>query len=167
MYKLAMIAHYISSGRKRNREKPPASAVDIMRLMTDGSPKGPPKVAPPYIMYGAMLTGLAASIAFRTLVVIEHINADWVRPVWYFAVLGNFFFFYYRFRISGKRKGAIERNRLLEKIEAEEPLSGDDRATLAYLLHSIKKSPENINYIIISIFSLLAIASDLAFVYLA
>jgi hypothetical protein len=125
-----------------------------------------PKLAPRYVMYGALFTGLAASIAFRMLVVIEHIEPGWVRPVWYFAVLGNFFFFFYRFRISGKRKNAISDNELLDKVVKEKPLTAGDRDALAYLLNSITKSPENINYIIISIFSLLAIATDLAFVYL-
>lgn len=124
-----------------------------------------PTLAPRYIMYGALFTGLAASIAFRTLVVIEHIEPGWVRPVWYFAVLGNFFFFFYRFRISGKRKGAVRRHELQRKLAQGAALTDDDRAVLAYLLDSIQKSPENINYIIISIFSLLAIATDLAFVY--
>jgi len=125
-----------------------------------------PTLTPRYIMYGALFTGLAASIAFRTIVVIEHIEPGWVRPVWYFAVLGNFFFFYYRFRISEKRKRAVREHELLDKLERGEPLTDSDRAVIIYLLSSIKKSPENINYLIIFIFSLVAIATDLAFVYL-
>lgn len=112
-----------------------------------------------------MVLGLSASIAFRALVVIEHIDAAWVRPVWYFAVLGNFIFFYYRFRITGKRKRAEREHRLLEKLSGREPLTESDREVLVYLLSSIKKSPENINYLIISVFSLVAIITDLAFVY--
>lgn len=124
-----------------------------------------PKLAPAYLRYGALFTGLAASIAFRTLVVIEHIDPGWVRPVWYFAVMGNFLFFFYRFRITGKRKNVVREHELIEKLGNEETLTDEDRAALTYLLSSIRKSPENINYIIISIFSLLAIATDLAFVY--
>ncbi len=125
-----------------------------------------PKLTPRYIMYGALFTGLAASIAFRTIVILEHVEPAWVRPVWYFAVIGNFFFFYYRFRISVKRKNAIRENRLLDKVSGKEPLTDEDRDVLSYLLNSITKSPENINYVIISLFSLLAIASDLAFTLL-
>lgn len=125
-----------------------------------------PKLAPRYVMYGALFTGLAASLSFRSLVLLEHIEPAWVRPVWYFAVIGNFFFFYYRFHISEKRKHAITQKRLLEKIEKNEPLTDDDRAVLSYLLNSVKKSPENINYIIISVFSLMAIAGDLVLAYL-
>ena len=126
-----------------------------------------PTLNPRYIMYGALFTGLAASIAFRTIVVLDHIEPTWVRPVWYFAVIGNFFFFYYRYHISVKRKNAIREHQLLDKVTGEEPLTDDDRDVLAYLLNSIIRSPENINYVIISLFSLLAIASDLAFIFLA
>jgi hypothetical protein len=57
-------------------------------------------LAPGYKIYGALGLGLATAIAFRALIVINHVHPDWVRPVWYFAVLGNFFFFYHRFRIN-------------------------------------------------------------------
>lgn len=125
-----------------------------------------PKLIPAYIRYGALLTGLAASLGFRALVVLEHLEPAWMRPVWYMAVIGNFFFFYYRFRITGRRKRTIHENELARKISDGEPLNDDDRIALSYLLDSIRKSPENINYIIISLFSLLAIAGDLAFTYL-
>jgi hypothetical protein len=125
-----------------------------------------PKLTPRYIIYGALFTGLTASLAFRTLILLEHIEPYWVRPVWYLAVIGNFFFFFYRFHISRKRKKAISENKLLEKIERTKPLTDEDLAVLTYLLNSIKKSPENINYIVISIFSLFAIAGDLLLEYL-
>ena len=117
-------------------------------------------------MYGALVIGMAASIAFRTIVVIEHVEPGWVRPVWYFAVMGNFLFFFYRFQISRKRKNAVREHELLDKLAHKKALTDSDREVLVYLLNSIKKSPENINYLIISVFSLLAIATDLAFVYL-
>ena len=42
----------------------------------------------------------------------------------------------------------------------------DDRDVLIYLLTSLQKSPENLNYLIIVAFSILAIAIDLFFVYM-
>jgi hypothetical protein len=82
------------------------------------------------------------------------------------GVLGNFVFFYYRYQITEKRKKAIQDYQLIEKISKQQYLSDDDRAVLTYLLSSIEKSPEHINYLIIFVFSLLAIAIDLAFVYI-
>ena len=119
-----------------------------------------PKMASNYKIYGAMALGLSTAIGFRALIVINHIQPDWVRPVWYFAVLGNFLFFWHRYLITQKRKRAIQDHQLIEKIQAETVLSVKERNALTYLLLSIKRSPENINYLIISIFSLVAIVTD-------
>jgi hypothetical protein len=126
-----------------------------------------PTLSPRYKIYGALVLGLTTAIAFRSLIVLDHIEPGWVRPVWYFAVLGNFLFFYYRFQISEKRKKAVREHELLDKISKKEPLTEDDCDVLIYLLSSIKKSPENINYLIIFVCSLVAIAADLAFVFLS
>lgn len=130
--------------------------------MSDKKPALPSK----YIIYGAFALGLATAIAVRAIIVLDHLHPAWVRPVWYFAVLGNFVFFFYRYRVTEKRKRAINKHRLLEKLSAQQTLSSDDRDVLIYLLTSLKKSPENLNYLIIVAFSIIAIAIDLFFVYL-
>ena len=124
--------------------------------------KEKPTIAPIYKIYGFFLLGIATAIAFRALIVIDHVQPTWVRPVWYFGVLGNFVFFFYRFRVSEKRKRAVDEYQLIEKIQSGAVLTPMDREILVYILRSIKLSPENINYLIIFLFSLLAIALDLA-----
>jgi len=126
----------------------------------------PPALSPKYKIYGALVLGLSTAIAIRALIVLNHVKPAYVRPVWYFAVLGNFVFFYYRYQITEKRKRAIQDYQLIEKISKQQHLSDDDRDVLIYLLYSIKKSPEHINYLIIFVFSLLAIAIDMTFVYI-
>lgn len=118
------------------------------------------------MIYGALGLGLFTAIAVRSIIIFDHIEPSWVRPVWYVAILGNFVFFYYRYQITAKRKRAVRNQLLIEKISSGEALTEDDREVLCYLLNSISKSPENINYLIISVFSLVAIATDLVFVYL-
>ena len=125
-----------------------------------------PEISSRYLIYGAMGLGLATAIAVRALIILSHVEPAWVRPVWYFAVLGNFVFFYYRYKITDKRKKAVKNHKLIEKIANQQPLSAGDRDVLLYLLNSIKKSPEHINYLIIFVFSLLAIAIDLVIVYI-
>lgn len=122
-------------------------------------------MSPKYKIYGAFILGLSTAIAIRALIVLNHVEPAYVRPVWYFAVLGNFVFFYYRYQITEKRKKAIQDYQLIEKILTQRHLSEEDRDVLVYLLTSIRKSPEHINYLIIFVFSLLAIAIDLVFVY--
>lgn len=126
---------------------------------------GSPQMTSRFKIYGALVLGLATAIAIRALIVLDHVQPGWVRPVWYFAVLGNFVFFYYRYQITQKRKRAEQQHQLIRKISSNQPLTPEDREVLVYLLTSIKKSPEHINYLIIFIFSLLAIAIDLAFVF--
>ena len=127
--------------------------------------KEKPAIAPVYKIYGFFVLGLATAIAFRALIILDHVQPTWVRPVWYFGVLGNFVFFYHRFKISEKRKRAVTQHKLIEKIQTGKVLSSVDRQVLIYILQSIKMSPENINYLIIFVFSLLAIALDLALSY--
>ena len=124
-----------------------------------------PTLSPRYKMLGAFWLGLTTAIAIRALIVLNHVNPGWVRPVWYFAVLGNFVFFYYRYQISAKRKRVIREHQLIEKITAQKKLTDSDRQMLIYILNSIKTSPEHLNYLIIFFFSLIAIALDLLFVY--
>lgn len=124
----------------------------------------PPTLSPRYKIVGAFWLGLATAIAIRALIVLNHVQPDWVRPVWYFAVLGNFVFFFYRYQITAKRKRAIRNYQLIEKISTNQPLSVPDRDVLVYILNSIKMSPEHLNYLVIFFFSLLAIAIDMAFV---
>lgn len=130
--------------------------------MTDKKPALPSK----FVIYGAFGLGLATAIAVRAIIVLDHLHPSWVRPVWYFAVLGNFVFFFYRYRVTEKRKKAIHQHHLLEKLSQQQSLSNDDRDVLVYLLTSLKKSPENLNYLIIVAFSIVAIAIDLFFLYL-
>ncbi len=124
-----------------------------------------PTIAPAYKIYGYFILGLATAIAFRALIIIDHIQPTWVRPVWYFGVLGNFVFFFYRYRVSERRKKAINEFQLIEKIQSGNSLSTTDREVLNYILRSIKLSPENINYLIIFLFSLLAIGMDITLSY--
>ncbi len=115
-------------------------------------------------IYGAMVLGLTTSLAFRLLIILNHVEPSWVRPVWYFGVLGNLVFFYYRFKVTKKRKRAVRKYHLIEKINSGSTLSDKERNALVYLLQSIDRSPESVNYLIISVFSVVAIILDIAMV---
>jgi len=122
-------------------------------------------VAPAYKLYGFFLLGLSTAIAFRACIVIDHIQPTWVGPVWYFGVLGGFVFFFYRFRVLVRRKKAVNEFQLIEKIQSGDPLTAMDQEVIIYILRSIKLSPENINYLFIFLFSLLAIGLDISLFY--
>ena len=108
--------------------------------------KEQPVIAPAYKIYGYFILGLATAIAFRALIVLDHIQPTWVRPVWYFGVLGNLAFFFYSFKVSVRRKKAISDFQLIGKMQSRDSLTTIDREVIIYILRSIKLSPENINY---------------------
>lgn len=119
-----------------------------------------PHILPKYIIYGFFVIGLISAIAFRAIIVFQHLEPSWVRPAWYAGIIGYIFFFLYRYRITKKRKKAIDDFQLIAKVKANTCLTEEDRETVLYLLSSIKSSPEDLNYAIIFILSILAILAD-------
>lgn len=108
-------------------------------MTTDREELTRPALAPPLLIYGAFALGLTTAIAFRIIIILQHFAPVWGRPVWYFAVVGNLAFFYYRYRIAEKRKRAVEEHGLIAKIEADTCFSRVEREALVYLLRSVKR----------------------------
>jgi hypothetical protein len=120
-----------------------------------------PHIVPKYVLYGFFVLGLISAIAFRAIIVFQHVEPRWVRPVWYIGIAGYLLFFFYRFKISKKRKKVISDFGLIEKVESNTPLSDEDRTVLMYLLSSITVSLEDRNYALIFLLSVVAITVDL------
>lgn len=120
-----------------------------------------PKIIPKPVILGFFFLGVLSSIAFRVIIIFQKIRPGWVRPVWYFGVLGYMIFFIYRFYISQRRKRVVAQSGIIGKLQTSEPLSAADRQAALYLLSSIQKSPEDWNYLAIFILSIAAIAIDL------
>ena len=123
--------------------------------------KKTPHVLPKYVIYSFFILGLLSAIAFRGIIVFQHLEPAWIRPVWYIGTIGYFLFFLYRYFITRKRKKAIEEFQLIEKVKANACLTDKDRELVLYLLSSIKSSLEDLNYAIIFLLSVLAIIADL------
>ena len=121
-----------------------------------------PKIISKPLIVGFFIVGVLSSVAFRAIILLQKFNPHWVRPVWYLGVIGYMVFFIYRYFISQRRKRTSTQSNIIEKIRAEEKLSVNDRAAALYLLESIRKSPEDWNYLAIFILSALAIVPDLA-----
>ena len=86
-----------------------------------------PHIVPKYVVYSFFLLGLVSAIAFRAIIVLQHLEPSWVRPVWYIGTAGYVLFFLYRYRITRKRKNAVEDFQLIEKIRANACLQDEDR----------------------------------------
>lgn len=120
-----------------------------------------PKTVPTFVVYLFLVIGLLSAVAFRLLTIVNTFSPALLRPVWYFGVIGYIFFFAYRYHISEKRKNAIRANRLLDKIQGQEAITIEDRALIAYVLSSIIKSKENLNYLFIFVLSIAAVGVDI------
>jgi len=120
-----------------------------------------PHTVPKYVIYAFFVLGLISAIAFRGIIIFQHLEPAWVRPVWYIGTIGYFFFFLYRYMITKKRKHAIEHYQLIEKLKANACLEEQDREVVLYLLSSLKFSLEDINYALIFLLSVLAIVADI------
>lgn len=140
------------------------STSDIIFMSVFGGPMKDsryPHTLPKPVIYGFFVLGLFSAVAFRIIIVFQHIEPAWVRPVWYAGALGYLVFFLYRYYISRKRKRAIRQYDLIAKINNNACLSDEDREVVCYLLSSIQKSMEDINYYVIFILSILAIIADI------
>jgi hypothetical protein len=120
-----------------------------------------PKIIPKPVIIGFFLLGVLSSVAFRLIIIFQKTNPGWVRPTWYFGVLGYMAFFIYRYYISLRRKRVVAESGIIAKLESGSTLSAEDREAALYLLSSIQKSREDWNYLAIFILSALAIAIDL------
>lgn len=56
---------------------------------------------------------------------------------------------------------AIDKFRLIEKVKENACLTDEDREVVLYLLSSVKASLEDLNYAIIFLLSVIAVAADL------
>ncbi len=90
--------------------------------------KHAPKTLPKPVILLTFLIGVLCALCFRSLTILGKVNPEWVRPVWYFAVIGYIYFFAYRFFISYKRKKVIKDQKLLAKLERDEEIGGDGGA---------------------------------------
>lgn len=127
--------------------------------------KDVPKTLPAYVINSFFVLGLLSAVAFRILIVFQHVKPEYFRLVWYCGVIGYTIFFLYRYIISEKRKRSIRDFKLIQKIRNHDELSEEDRAVVIYCLSSIRNSKENYNYLFIFALSAAAILLDLALIY--
>ncbi len=129
--------------------------------------KQKPRTVPKFIINLFFIIGIISAIAFRIIIVFENVARQWVRPIWYIGVIGYLIFFLYRYYISEKRRNAVRDFDLINKISNGQKLTEDEKEVSIYLLKSILKSKENINYLIIFILSFIVVAFDIILALIA
>ncbi len=105
--------------------------------------------------------GLISAILLRAILIADHYSDLLARVLWYLGVIGYIWFFAHRYHIAKRRFGVIKDLNLLEKIQAQKPLTEKDFEGLNYVMWSISVSKERLNYLVIFAFSVIAIILSL------
>ncbi len=116
---------------------------------------------PAWVTWLAFAVGLTGAISLRLILIAKSYRPELVRLFWYMGVCGNMLFFMFRAFITHRRRRLITNLRLQEKLHEENSLCPEDYEALRYLVGSLYTSKERWNYLIIFIFSIMAIAWDL------
>lgn len=103
------------------------------------------------------LIGIAATLAYRLIIVFSGVSVFWLEVVWYFGTVGFIAYFWHRWNIERRREGLIEEMDLIKKVESGQPLAGQDQEAVAYILKGLRRSLARWNYVIIFTSSFLAI----------
>ncbi|WP_440952126.1 hypothetical protein [Methanococcoides sp. FTZ1] len=101
--------------------------------------------------------GLVSAIALRAIIIADYYNDYVARILFYLGVIGYMAFFAHRYRIAKRRAGVLNELELLNKIEKYETLTKEDIDGLKYIIWSLSVSKERLNYLIIIVFSMIAI----------
>jgi len=123
--------------------------------------KHSPHTLPPAVINLFFVIGLFSALSFRALMAIKDLQPQLFRPVWYMGIIGYILFFGFRYSITEKRKKAISEFNLIAKLENGDELAPNDRQVVTYILSSLQKSRENLNYLFIFATSAIAILLDL------
>ncbi|WP_292463874.1 hypothetical protein [Methanolobus sp.] len=101
--------------------------------------------------------GIISAILVRMVIIADHYNGLLSKAFFYLGVIGYFAFFAHRYHIATRRVGVLNDLELLRKVEERRPLNETDYEGLEYIVRSISLSKERLNYLVIIVFSLIAI----------
>lgn len=110
-------------------------------------------------MYRDLLfwVGVVATFSYRIIVILNYYSKVWVEIAWYVGTIGFIWYFAHRWRVENKRDKLVEDKRLAYKIKYKKELTADDRHALTYILKGVKTSKAKWNYIVIFVFSMVAL----------
>jgi hypothetical protein len=118
-------------------------------------------VLPKWVVLLFFWLGLTAAVCIRSLMLVSHYSPQAAHWIWRFAMLAYTFFFGYRFVIGKRRRNIIFNQNLIEEVEQVKGFDPSSRQAVLYILNSIVRSKELVNYGVICLLSVLALLLDL------
>ena len=120
---------------------------------------------PEFYIHLFFIIGLLSTLSIRLIIIAKYIDPALVRLFWYMGISGYIIFFAFRFHITTKRKNLIITHGIIPKINASKEFDENDKELIEYILSSIIKSKEHLNYLFIFASSFAAIMIDLMLEY--
>lgn len=105
--------------------------------------------------------GIVATIAYRSIVVVNNYSKFWAQSLWYVGTIGFILYFAHRYQISEKRARLIKQHDLQRKVAALKELSTDEKEVMKYIFTTLISSKEKWNSIIIFVASGIALVLGL------
>lgn len=115
-----------------------------------------PKPHSPALRTFFFWSGIAATVFYRAIIILNHVHGPWSLIAWYAGTIGFVIYFAHRYQVTEIRSKLISERQLQDKINRSN-LAEDDRTAMIYVLGTLRSSKERWNYIAIFVTSALAI----------
>jgi len=101
--------------------------------------------------------GIIATLAYRIVVVLNHLDPIYVQVAWYIGTIGFIIYFAHRYRVSQKRARIIAEHDLEQKVAQLQGLSEADKQSMEYIFGTLRSTKEKWNSIVIFVSSGIAL----------
>lgn len=101
--------------------------------------------------------GVIASFAYRAIIVLNFYDPIWVKVAWYIGTIGFIFYFWSRYRVVKQFDDLIEDQKLVSAVEKAKNITKDQKKALQHIVETLDTTKAQINYVIIFIFSAIAL----------
>lgn len=105
--------------------------------------------------------GLAATFAYRVIIVLNFFDPVWVKVAWYIGTIGFIIYFWSRYRAVQQFQSLIDDNELVAAAQKSDDFSPEQTQALTHVLSSLKETKAQINYVMIFILSFIALIAGL------
>ena len=105
--------------------------------------------------------GLAATFAYRVIIVLNFFDPVWVKIAWYVGTIGFIIYFWSRYRAVQQFQSLIDDNELVAAAQKSDDFSPEQTQALTHVLSSLKETKAQINYVMIFILSFIALIAGL------
>ena len=101
--------------------------------------------------------GLAATVAYRLIIIFSFYSSVWVKISWYVGTLGFILYFWHRYRIQDKRARLVEEHDLVNAVKATKYKNDEQKQAMNYIVKTTLTSKARWNSLIIFVLTVLAL----------